>query len=93
MWQIIYFLLLLHYFFLLKNSTIMVIIWCQDFYCVLLLIDIIASLMYVNIVKNQFGIQDVYLQVLLTRLTPVVKTRLFLKPSDSDKNRLAAFCS
>ncbi len=81
MWQIIYFLLLLQ-IFLFKNSTIMVIIWRQDLYCVLLLIDIIALLMYVNIVKNQFGIQDVYLQVLLTSLTPVIKTRLFLKPND-----------
>jgi hypothetical protein len=39
MWQIIYFLLLLQ-IFLLKNSTIMVIIWRQDCYCALLLIDI-----------------------------------------------------
>jgi hypothetical protein len=49
--------------------------------------------MNVNIEKNLFGIHNVYLQVLLTRLTPVIKTRLFLKPNDSDKNRLAAFQS
>ncbi len=42
-------------------------------------------------VKNLFGIQDVYLQVLLTKLTPVIKTRLFLKLTNADKNRLAAF--
>jgi hypothetical protein len=42
-------------------------------------------------VKNLFGIQDVYLQALLTRLTSVIKTRLFLKPTNADENRLAAF--
>ena len=40
---------------------------------------------------NLFGIQYVYLQVFLTRLVPVVKTRLFLKLMNVDKNRLAAF--
>jgi hypothetical protein len=49
-------------------------------------------------VKNLFGVQDilftiltVYLQVLSTRLTPVTKTRFFLKPPNVDKNRLGAF--
>jgi len=45
------------------------------------------------IVKILFGIQDVYLQVLLTRLTLVIDKRLFLKPPNFDKNRLAAFIS
>jgi hypothetical protein len=36
---------------------------------------------------------DVYLQVLLTRLTRVEKTRLFLKLSDFDKKRLVTFSS
>jgi hypothetical protein len=51
-----------------------------------------------SIVKNLFGTQDlfilnfdVYLQILLSRLTLVVKTRLFLKPLNVDKNRLAAY--
>ncbi len=51
------------------------------------------------IVKNLLGIQDilfpmsvVYLQVLLTGLTPVDKTQLFLKPSNFSKNRLVTFC-
>jgi hypothetical protein len=35
----------------------------------------------------------VNLQVLMTRLTPVNKTRLFLKSSDFNKNRLVAFHS
>ncbi len=41
--------------------------------------------------KNLFGIQHVYLQHLLTRLTPVIKTQLFLKLTNADKNRLAPF--
>ncbi len=40
--------------------------------------------------KNPFGTLGVYLQVLLTRLTLVIKTWLFLKPTNVDKNRLAA---
>ena len=44
-----------------------------------------------NIVKNLFGIQDVFLQVLLTRLTPNIKTLLFLKLTNADKNWLTAF--
>jgi hypothetical protein len=44
-----------------------------------------------SIARNLFGIQDVYLRVLLTRLTLVIKTCLFLKPLNVDKNRLAAF--
>jgi hypothetical protein len=44
-------------------------------------------------VKNLFGIQDVYLQVLWTRLTLVIKTQLFLKLTYIDKNWLAAFQS
>jgi len=50
-------------------------------------------------VKSLFGTQDLFmsslmgnLQVLLTRLALVIKTRLFLKPSNVDKNKLAAFC-
>jgi hypothetical protein len=46
---------------------------------------------YLAIVKSLFGIQDVYLLVLLTRLTLVDKIRLILKPKNVDKNRLAAF--
>jgi hypothetical protein len=49
-------------------------------------------------VKNLFGdqdilfaVSDVYLQVLFTILTPVVKTLCFLKPAIGDKNRLVAF--
>ncbi len=41
-------------------------------------------------VKNLVGLKDVYVQVLLTRLTPVIKTPLLLKPNYFDKNRLAA---
>jgi hypothetical protein len=44
-------------------------------------------------VKNLFGILDVYLQVLLTRLTLVDNTRLFLKPSNYNKIILNAFHS
>jgi hypothetical protein len=36
-------------------------------------------------VKNLFGIQYVYSQVLSTRLTAVINTRLFLKPSNANK--------
>ncbi len=36
---------------------------------------------------------EVYFQVILTRLTPVNKTQLFLKPPELDKNRLVAFHS
>ncbi len=51
-----------------------------------------------SVVKKFVRVQDilflvsyVYLQVLLTRLTPVVKTLCFLKPTIADKNRLVAF--
>jgi hypothetical protein len=44
-------------------------------------------------VKNMFGLQDVYLQGFMTRLTLVVRTRPFLKLTFSDKSRLAAFHS
>ncbi len=37
--------------------------------------------------------QDVYLLVLLTRLTPVIKNWLLLKPTNFDMNRLATFHS
>jgi hypothetical protein len=43
------------------------------------------------IMKSLFAIQDVYLQVLMPRLPLVVKTQLFLKRTNVDKNRLAAF--
>jgi hypothetical protein len=46
-----------------------------------------------TIVKNLFAVQNVYLQVLLTRLTPVVKTPLILKPTNVYKYRLVAFHS
>jgi hypothetical protein len=42
-------------------------------------------------VKNLFGLPDVYLQVFMKRLTPVIRTRLFLKLTFSDKNRLVGF--
>jgi hypothetical protein len=38
-------------------------------------------------------LQDVYTQVLVTRLTPVDNMRLFLKLINFDKNRLVAFHS
>ncbi len=38
-------------------------------------------------------LQDVYTQVLVTRLTPVDNMRLFLKLTNFDKNRLVAFHS
>ncbi len=38
-------------------------------------------------------LQDVYSQVLLTRPTAIDKTRLFLKPTNINKNRLVAFHS
>jgi hypothetical protein len=44
-------------------------------------------------VKFLLSIQDVYLQVLLTRLTSIDKTRLFLYLTNFDKNRLVAFHS
>jgi len=44
-------------------------------------------------VKNQFGLCHVLFQVFMTRLTPIVKTRHFLKPTFSDRNRLAEFHS
>jgi len=44
-------------------------------------------------VKKLSGIQDVNLQVLLTRLTPINKTWVFLKLTNFDKNRLVAFHS
>jgi len=47
----------------------------------------------IGTMKNLFGLQHVYLQVLLTRLTPVLKTRLFLKPTNVDKTGLATFHS
>jgi hypothetical protein len=46
-----------------------------------------------TIVKNLFSVQNVYLQVLLTRLTPLVKTPLILKPPNVYKYRLVAFHS
>jgi hypothetical protein len=44
-------------------------------------------------VKNQFGLCHVLFQVFMTRLTPIVKTRRFLKPTFSDRNRLSEFHS
>jgi hypothetical protein len=44
-------------------------------------------------VKNLFGLQNVYLKAFMTRLTPVVRTQLFLKVTFSDKNRCTAFDS
>jgi hypothetical protein len=44
-------------------------------------------------VKNLFGLQNVYLKAFMTRLTPVVRTRLFLKLTFPDKNRLTALHS
>jgi hypothetical protein len=46
-----------------------------------------------TIVKNMFGLKDVYFQVFMIRLTLIVKTQNFLKPTFSDKNRIAAFHS
>jgi hypothetical protein len=43
--------------------------------------------------KKSVLLQEVYLQVLLTELAPVANTPLFLKPTDLNKNRLAAFHS
>ncbi len=45
------------------------------------------------IVKNLFAAQNVYLQVFLARLSPVVKTPLILKLTKVYKYRLVAFHS
>jgi hypothetical protein len=47
----------------------------------------------VSIVKNLISVQVVHLQVLLKRLTFIVKTLHFLKQTNVDKNRLATFHS
>ncbi len=44
-------------------------------------------------VKNLLGLQDVYVQVFMTRLTPVIRIWHFLKSTFSDQNRRTAFHS
>ena len=45
------------------------------------------------VVKNLFGFFDVLFQAFMTRLTPIIKTRHFLKLTCTDRNNLAALHS